>query len=317
MGFEGLLGNDRLKQQLSAGLQNNRISHGYLISGAPGSGKRTLARLLAAAAICRESERPCLRCENCRKVLQNSHPDVITVDDPEKKTVSVALIREARTDIYVRPNEAERKIYLFPRAQDMTVEAQNALLKVLEEPPQYGVFLLMADQPESLLPTVRSRCVELKMLPLPENLLRKTLMQEFPEAQPEGVSAAVIRSGGFLGQAKEQLSEGAQMLPQTRQLAESYAAGDALGVLQVLTAMEKWKRDALIDCLQQWIRVLGQSLTCRAGLPAESEWSRKIGAVRSALEIHNAVAALQKAVEYAKKNVSPAAVCGWLSWELR
>lgn len=317
MGFEGLLGNDRLKQQLSAGLQNNRISHGYLISGAPGSGKRTLARLLAAAAVCREPERPCLRCPVCRKVLQNNHPDVITVDDPEKKTVSVALIRDARTDIYVRPNEAERKIYLFPRAQDMTVEAQNALLKVLEEPPQYGVFLLMADQPEALLPTVRSRCVELKMLPLPEVILRRALMEEFPEAQSEDVSAAMIRSGGFLGQARDLLSEGAQMLPQTRQFAESYAAGDALGVLQVLTAMEKWKRDALIDCLHQWIRILGQSLTSRAGLPAESEWSRKIGAVRNAAEIHSAVAALQKAVEYAKRNVSPAAICGWLSWELR
>ncbi len=317
MGFEALLGNGRLKEQLSAGLKNNRISHGYLISGAPGSGKRTLARLLAAAAICKEANRPCGRCVSCRKILQNNHPDVITVDDPEKKTVSVDLIRQARADIYIQPNEADRKIYLFPRAQDMRPEAQNALLKVLEEPPHYGIFLLMADQPEALLPTVRSRCVELKMQPLPENLLVKALTEAFPDAQAEDISAAVIRSGGFLGQAKELLSQGAQMLPQTQQFAQSYAAGDGLGILQVLSPMEKWKRDAVIACFQQWIRILGQSLTSRAGLPADSEWSRKISSARNAAEIQGAVTALQKAVDYAKKNVSPAAICGWLSWELR
>lgn len=317
MGFETLLGNQRLKETITASLKNNRISHGYLITGAPGSGKRTLARLLAAAANCTEADRPCGGCLSCRKVLQNNHPDVITVDDPEKKTVSVDLMRKARADIYVQPNEAQRKIYIFPRAQDMTVEAQNALLKVLEEPPSYGIFLLLADRPEALLPTVRSRCVELKMLPLPETLLRSALMQEFPEAKGEDVSAAVLRSSGFLGQAKALLAEGAQVLPQTRQFAQSYAAADAVGVLQVLVSMEKWKRDTLIPCLQQWLRILTQSLTCRAGLPAETEWSRQISAGRSAAEVHHAVAALQKAVEYAQKNVSPAAICGWLSWELR
>ena len=157
MGFDALLGNGQLKENLSAAKRKGRMSHFYLLSGPRGSGKHTLAKLIAAAMLCPEADAPCGVCRSCRKVLGGNHPDYITIDDPSKKTVPVDLIREARADIFVRPNEGEKKIYLFPRAQDMGIPGQNALLKVLEEPPPYGVFLLLTDNPEKLLPTVRSR----------------------------------------------------------------------------------------------------------------------------------------------------------------
>ena len=171
MGFEALLGNEQLKENLRAARRKGRMSHFYLLSGPQGSGKHTLASLIAAAMLCDAPEGPCGVCQHCRKVLSGSHPDYITIDDPSKKTVPVDLIRQARADIFVRPNEGSKKIYLFPRAQDMGIPGQNALLKILEEPPSYGVFLLLTDNPEKLLPTVRSRCVELKLRALPENLL--------------------------------------------------------------------------------------------------------------------------------------------------
>lgn len=124
MGFEGLLGNDQLKDNLISSLSRGHISHFYLISGPEGSGKRTLARLLSAAILCRGQDRPCLHCIACRKVMDGNHPDLITVDDPEKKTVTVKLVREAREDMFIRPNEADHKIYLIPRAQEMRMEAQ-------------------------------------------------------------------------------------------------------------------------------------------------------------------------------------------------
>ena len=189
MGFEGLLGNDQLKENLLAARRKNRLSHFYLLSGPRGSGKHTLANLLAAAILCKEPDGPCGVCRSCRKVLSGSHPDYITIDDPTKKTVPVDLIREARADIFVRPNESDRKIYLFPRAQDMGIPGQNALLKVLEEPPSYGVFLLLTDNPEKLLPTVRSRCTELKLLPLQEDTLCRQLEKEFPDVEPDSVEA--------------------------------------------------------------------------------------------------------------------------------
>ena len=316
MGFEGLLGNDQLKENLLAARRKNRLSHFYLLSGPRGSGKHTLANLLAAAILCKEPDGPCGVCRSCRKVLSGSHPDYITIDDPTKKTIPVDLIREARADIFVRPNESDRKIYLFPRAQDMGIPGQNALLKVLEEPPSYGVFLLLTDNPEKLLPTVRSRCVELKLRALPDELLRRTLRREFPDADDGRLAAAMLRSGGYLGQARELLSGGG-LSEQTQAFAATFAARDTFGLQKLLTPMEKWKRDTLIPELQQWLELLEQALTVRSGLPAVTAEAAQIGTRRSPQDLMRCCMALKKAIEYTQGNISCAAVCGWLTWELR
>ena len=317
MGFEELLGNARLRENLTSSLARNRVSHFYLISGPAGSGKHTLARLLAAAIVCRGSEKPCGECLPCRKVKSGNHPDFITIDDPEKKTVPVDLIRQARSDIYIQPNEADRKIYLFPRAQDMGIPSQNALLKILEEPPSYGVFILLTDNPEKLLPTVRSRCTELALQPLDQALLRRTLSAEFPDAGADAITAAMERSGGYLGQARELLKEGAAVSPQTEAFVSCFAARSAIGLTEVLVPMEKWKRDQLIPELRQWTAILESGLACRSGSPAVSPMAAKLSTSRSSQELLAAIQCLQKATEYALGNVSPAAVCGWLAWALR
>ena len=311
MGFESFLGNERLKENLAAAVKNDRISHFYLISGPEGAGKKTLARLLAAAALCRGQDKPCLNCPACRKVMENNHPDFITVEDPEHKNVAVKIIRQFREDVFIRPNESDRKVYQFP--QEMGIEGQNALLKILEEPPSYGVFLLLSDNPEKLLPTVRSRCIELKLLPLAEETLQIVLQQAFPNADGQSIAAAIDRSGGFLGQAKKLLSEDAGLLPQTLAFGDSFGKKDALGLLQILAPMEKWKREALIECLNQWHQLLIESLSCRAGMPAASAQARTISAGRSAQEIRQAIEVLQQGLTYAHSNVAPAAICGWLN----
>ena len=196
MGFETLLGNEQLKKDLSGSIRKGSLSHCYLISGPEGSGKKTLARLIAAAALCRGAEKPCDSCPSCRKLREGNHPDFITVEDPEHKNVAVKVIREYRADIFVMPNESERKVYVFP--QDMGIEGQNALLKTLEEPPAYALFLILTDNAEKLLSTVRSRCRELKMKALPREALIRQLKKDFPEAAPEDLSAAAERSGGWL-----------------------------------------------------------------------------------------------------------------------
>ena len=316
MGFETLLGNDRLKENLTVSLSKGRVSHFYLISGPAGSGKRTLAKLLAAAILCQGRDKPCGVCGPCRKALKNEHPDFITIDDPEKKTVPVDLIRKARADIYIQPNESDYKIYLFPRAQDMGLPGQNALLKVLEEPPKYGVFILLTDNPEKLLPTVRSRCTELALTSVPEKQMRQHLTLKYPKASAEDIAAAIMRSGGWLGQAQE-LLEGGEIPPQTADFVRSFAARDTMGLVNVLVPMEKWKRDALMDLLTDWQMLMEDALACRAGLPSTSPLARELSQGRTAPELMQALKALQKAAQYAQGNVSPAAVCGWLAWELR
>lgn len=317
MAFETLLGNDRLKQNLAESLAKKHISHFYLISGPAGSGKHTLARLLAAAILCQGNRKPCGVCGPCRKVRDGNHPDFITVDDPEKKTVTVDLIRQARADIYVQPNESDYKIYLFPRAQDMGLPGQNALLKVLEEPPKYGVFLLLTDNPDKLLPTVRSRCTELKMQALPEDILRRQLQQDFPQAHPDDLTAAIARSGGFLGQARELLNSGDSLPPQTESFVRAFAGKDTMLLVQTLVPMEKWKRDALAEILTQWLDLLESALASRSGIHAVSPHARELAQMRTGAELHQAVLSLKKALDYTQSNVSPAAVCGWLEWALR
>jgi len=315
MGFETLLGNDRLKKNLAESLAKGRISHFYLISGPEGSGKHTLAKLLAEAILCSGSRRPCGSCDHCRKMRSGNHPDFITVEDPEHKNVAVKIVRQIRDDMFIRPNEADHKIYLFP--QELGLEGQNALLKILEEPPAYGVFLLLTDNPDKLLPTVRSRCTELKMQALPEEVLRRQLRQDFPNAKEEDLSAAISRSGAFLGQARQLLESGGTLPEQTERFVEAFARKDALLLTQTLVPMEKWKRDALAELLSGWLDLLESALVSRSGLHAVSSHARHLAQSRTALELHDAIACIKKALEYTQSNVSPAAVCGWLAWELR
>lgn len=315
MYFEGLLGNQQLKENLLASIRRGSISHFYLIAGPKGSGKKTLARLLAAAILCRGAEKPCLSCAACRKVMADTHPDLITIVDKEHKAVPVKMIREYREDMFVKPNEADKKIYLLP--QELNIEGQNALLKIFEEPPKHGVFILLTDNPEALLPTVRSRCTMLRMQSLSDQQLRQALQKEFPNAASQDMDAAIWRSGGFLGQARAFLEEGNALSPETKAFIESYAAADPMGILQVLVPLEKSKRDNLIEVLTQWMQLLQQALLCRSGLPVLSEDARALAARRNPKDIKETIGLLDQAVVYLQSNVSPAAVCGHLEWALR
>lgn len=316
MGFEGLLGNERIKENLRLSFQRGRVPHFFLICGPRGSGRHTLARLLAAAMMCTGDQQPCGKCEGCRKVINGIHPDFITVDDPERKTVPVDLIRQARADLFVRPNEGKRKIYLLPRGQDMQEPSQNALLKILEEPPAYGAFILLTDNGEKLLPTIRSRCTQLQLLPLDELTLSRELSARLPQASRDSITGAISRSGGYLGQAIE-LLEGQQELPQTVAFAQAFVQRNALELTTILVPMEKWKRDQLLEVLEQWLCLLEESLACRAGGHGISSGARSISTSRGAAEILSAIRHLQKCIEYAQGNVSPAAICGYLQWALR
>lgn len=317
MRFAELLGNDALKARLEASLDAGKLSHCYLISGPPGAGKHTLARLLAAAMECQQPAAPCLRCAACRKVLSDNHPDVITVDEPEKKQVPVERIRRARADVFIRPNEGRRKVFVIPRAQDLNDSAQNALLKILEEPPAYGAFLLLADTPEKLLPTIRSRCSELHLTPLDAPTLRRTLGERFPTRDDAELDGAVRRSGGFLGQALALLESAESVLPQTVRFAQVYAARDTLGLLELCCSMEKWKRQQFAPVLEQIRRLLVDALATRKGSTPPSEGARAIAETRTAPTLLAACQTLQIALDDCWANVGIANICAGLFVKLR
>lgn len=315
MDFETFLGNETIKQRLSNALAKGQLSHCYLLCGPSGAGKHLLARRIAAMMQCTGAQKPCGHCPQCHKILAGTHPDVITVDEPDKVSISVKRVREACADLYVRPNEGQRKIYIFPRAQALNPQGQNALLKCIEEPPPYGAFLLLCEHAEQLLPTIRSRCAELVLAPLPEPLLTAQLHHRFPAADGETIRSAILRSGGYLGQAEALLKENAALLPQSAAFVEAFCAADALELLKVLTPMEKLKREELRAVLQQWKALLAAALTARA-LPAPRPECRQLAARRTTAALLAAAETLDRAMTLLDANVGAAHICGFLSVRL-
>lgn len=147
------------------------LSHAYLICGGNAAGRREYARRLSAAYVCTGQTVPCGHCRHCKKAAADIHPDIITLTPAEGKREIVAeQARALRSDVYIRPNEAERKVYLIDPADSMNDTAQNALLKVLEDGPPYAAFLLLCAQPGQLLSTIRSRCETLTLPPADETV---------------------------------------------------------------------------------------------------------------------------------------------------
>ena len=241
---------------------------------------------------------------------RRSHCYIITIDDPEKKTVSVDLIRQLQADAYIRPNEGRHKVYLIPRAQDMTENAQNALLKLIEEPPAYAVFLLITCNAEKLLPTVRSRCAELRLEPVGKEEALPWLSARFPEQSRDSLLAAYLRSGGYLGQTEE-LLRGTLYFPQTLEFAEAFARKDTLALAMTLCAMEKQPRNKLQELLAQWRQMLTDAMLVRAGLPGSPE-AAAIGRSRTGADLAAAVQVLQKAQDACAANIGTGHICGWL-----
>lgn len=145
------------------------LSHAYILTGGNAASREEYARRLSMAYVCENGRIPCGSCRNCVKAAGGIHPDVITLSPAEDKRDIVAeQARALRADTYVRPNEAERKVYLITPADSMNDTAQNALLKVLEDGPDYAAFVLLCAQPGKLLSTIRSRCETVTLPPARE-----------------------------------------------------------------------------------------------------------------------------------------------------
>jgi len=151
----------RLSRRIRDAARRGALGHAVILSG-PGD-KTRAARFLAAAMECTGEDAPCGQCPACSKVLRDIHPDVITVQDPDHKNISVDVLRDVRADAYIMPNEGRRKIYLFPDCRILEPKTQNVLLKVLEEGPPQAAFIFCAENSAQLLQTIRSRAVEWKL----------------------------------------------------------------------------------------------------------------------------------------------------------
>lgn len=201
--FRDIVGQEQIREHLQTALRLRKVSHAYIINGERSSGKEFIAKIFAMALQCeRGGEEPCQECHSCKQALSGNHPDIIRLVHEKPNTISVEDIRtQINQDMGIKPYQGPYKVYLINEGEKMTVQAQNALLKTLEEPPEYGVILILTSSIETLLPTILSRCVVLNMRPVRDELVRKYLMEnlQIPDYKAE-VCTAFAR--GNIGRAK-------------------------------------------------------------------------------------------------------------------
>ena len=202
--FKDIIGQEQIKKHLQDGIKSGNISHAYIINGEIGSGRRLLTSALTKTLLC-ENRTPdgdaCGICKSCKQAESLNHPDVHFITH-EKASIGIDDIREQLiNDIEIKPYSSPYKIYIVPDANKMTEQAQNALLKTLEEPPEYAVILLLTTNVDTLLPTIQSRCVLLTMKPVRDELVKEFLMKDLkiPEYKAD-VCVAFAR--GNVGKAK-------------------------------------------------------------------------------------------------------------------
>ena len=201
--FSDIIGQDMIKEHLMNALKTGNISHAYIINGERYSGKEYIAKVFAMALQCEKGDvDPCNECHACKQALSSNQPDTILLTHEKPNVITVDDIREQiNNDIVIKPYACERKIYIINEAEKMNVQAQNALLKTLEEPPEYAVIIILTTNVDALLPTIVSRCVVLNMKPVDDELVKEFLMEyvQVPDYKAE-VCAAFAR--GNLGKAK-------------------------------------------------------------------------------------------------------------------
>lgn len=220
--FPAVAGNRALLPKLGAEIAGGRFSHAYILEGARGFGKHTLARQIAMAAACRHRDDaafplPCGQCDACRKILSGNCPDLLWFSRPTgKASLGVDVVRALKADLSLVPNELDIKILVIEDADAMTVQAQNAFLLTLEEPPPFVLFLLLAENAGNLLETVRSRAPVFRLCPVDDETLTDWLVQKAPpgvrqaaatlqKEKPTEFAALLRLSDGAIGRAVELL----------------------------------------------------------------------------------------------------------------
>lgn len=198
-----------LEKTLSAAIGEGLLFHAVLIEGEKGTGKRELALWLAKALLCKGAEPPCGRCAVCRKIDDGNHPDVEIYDGSgSARSFHIESIREIKNSLWLAPNESEQKVYILLEIQNMTAEAQNALLKSLEEPPAHARFIMTCDNRHSLLDTIISRSTVYTLEPPTREECAAVLRKRFPEISQEDAQLAAIAFGGNSGAAEEAIDGG-------------------------------------------------------------------------------------------------------------
>lgn len=268
--FKDILGNETLKNHFKTAIRQQKISHAYIIEGEKGSGKKMLAEAFAKILQCEqrkaEQEEACGSCPSCKQMESRNHPDVIWVNHEKPNIISVKEVREQIVNtIDVMPYKGPYKIYMIDEAEKMNIAAQNAVLKTIEEPPSYGIIFLLTTNRGAFLQTILSRCILLTVKPVPDQEIRKYLMEHW-KIEKTMADFCVDMSTGNIGKAVDiALSEdfskirefSLSVLPYLHEL-EPYEIAEKVKQLK----NEKELIQEFLDMMFMWFRDLLVVKTC-------------------------------------------------------
>lgn len=256
--------NEKAKQTLVNFITDGRLPHALLLEGEAGCGKTHFARLTACAALCSSEQKPCGICRSCRLILQNTHPDVkvISPDAPDKP-YAVNALRELILSCYVLPNDGEKKVYILRNIHEMSEQAQNTLLKIIEEPPAHVIFILTCQSRARILPTILSRVVTLAISPCPVELCAKALMERLPSAEEEQCQNMARQCGGNIGRALTILQDErlSAIHSDAQEAAQLICGGSEFDLLCLLNRYNRKKEDFLLlleELRQIFVQIIRQ-----------------------------------------------------------
>ena len=317
------IGHEKAVNALRRSMREGRLSHAYLLSGPPNVGKMTLALDLARAVNCREEEKPCGECDQCRRIADGLHADIRVVavetgehdGDRSRVLIGIDQVREVQREASLKPYEGRYRVFIFDGAELLSEDAANSLLKILEEPPEQVILVLLATDVGGLLPTVVSRCTQLALRPLPLSLVAREI-EARSDADPEKAEEIARLSGGRLGWALQVAREPSLLERRAERLAVieatlrgglearfSYAADlaslfgrDRGSGRQEIELWLRWWRDVLV--IREGVREVVGNLSRMETLQTAAE---KL----SSAQITGAIRAIQQISEYLERNVNP------------
>ena len=259
MYFKDIVGHEDMIRHFKSSIELDKIGHAYIISGEIDSGKKLLAKAFAATLQCESGEsEACGKCKSCIKMASGNHPDIITVTHEKPNIISVDEIREQVVDsICVKPYESKYKIYIIPDAQLLNAQAQNALLKTIEEPPEYGIIILLTSNLNKMLETVISRCIVLNTKPVRERDMLEYLMKQMNLTEEKAYFCLDFAQGN-LGKAIKLAGNGeyVQIIESVVDVLKKIQNLDVDDLAKALSDIQQFKMsmDDYMDLMMMWFR---------------------------------------------------------------
>ncbi|MDD6796951.1 MAG: DNA polymerase III subunit delta' C-terminal domain-containing protein [Clostridia bacterium] len=311
--FDEIIGHEKIKEHLQNAVKMNKISHAYIINGEQGSGKNMLADIFSKTLQCEQGGSvPCNECHSCLQADSKNHPDIIRITHEKPTSIGVEDVREQLVgDMQIRPYSSRYKIYIIDDADKMTIQAQNAILKTIEEPPEYGIIMLLTENADGLLQTILSRCVRLELNPVKDSLIQEHLIKKFAIPDYEA-RFAVAFARGCVGRAESIITSDTfvQMKDSAIHMLK-YASEMTIGELvDSVKSVGDYKNNIndYLDLLAMWYRdVLLFKSTNDANLlifKDELNIIRRQASVSSYEGIQNILTALDKAKRRLRANVN-------------